>query len=158
MRMAPEPSYSPGAETRFADHRCGANGLSSLPFDGSRALRAEVVEHAADAGDFGEDAVRDLLQDGPVDLRHDRGHGVAGIHRTDDHRPVEHAFGIAHARGSVIRHDGKELPDGFRKAGAVELLAQDGVGFAERGKAVAGDRAGAADAEAGSRERLAVDL
>ena len=137
--------------------KSGVSGLlKSFPLDGRGGLGAEVVEDAVDVGDFGEDAVGDLHEQGPLDLGDCGGHGVYGVHGADDDRPGVDALAVADAGARDGRHHCEILPHGLVQARLRELLAQDGVGLANGFQAVAGYRAHAPHAQARSRERLAV--
>ena len=84
-------------------------------------------------------------------------HHVDRVDRADDAGPVERALAVLDAGGLEVGHDGEVLPHLALEARLGELLAQDRVALAHRLEAVARDRAGAAHAEAGAGERLAVD-
>ena len=74
-----------------------------------------------------------------------------------DAGPVKGALAVFDAGGFEVRNDGEILPYFAFEAVLCELLAENGVGFADSFEAVAGDGAGAADAQAGAGEGLAVD-
>ena len=66
--------------------------------------------------------------------REPRSHDIDGVDAADDAGPVVGALALAHAGCAEVGHDGKILPDG--QTGLVDLLAHDGVGFAQRLKTV----------------------
>ena len=84
-------------------------------------------------------------------------HNIGGVDGTDDARPVEGALAVLDAGGLEVRNDGEVLPYFALEAVLGKLFAKDRVGFANCFESVAGDRAGAAYAEAGAREGLAVN-
>ena len=129
----------------------------SLPLYSRGRFRAEVIEHAAGAGDLGKYSVGYLFEYRPVDLGDGGGHGVDGVDGADYDRPVEAPFAVADARRFHVGHHCEILPHLFRKSRRRELLADDGVGLAEGLEAVSRDGAEAADAQSRSREGLTVD-
>ena len=131
--------------------------LHSFPLDRGDGFRRQVVQDAVDALDLGKDPVDDVFQERIGDL-FDRGAGgVDRVDRTDDDRPSPGALVVLDTGGAVIGNGGEVLPHLTGKPVLLELFAQDRVGFAHGFEAVAGDRAGAADAETGAGERLTVD-
>ena len=91
----------------------------------------------------------------PSRAQHFGGHHVDGVDAADDAGPVVGALALAHAGGTEVGHHGEVLPDG--QTCLVDFLAHDGVGFAQRLKTVAGNGTKAADAQAGTGERLTLD-
>ena len=71
--------------------------------------------------------------------------------------PFLTALAVLDAGGLEVRNDGEVLPYFALEAVLGELFAEDRVGFADCFESVAGDRAGAANAETRTRERLAVN-
>jgi len=61
---------------------------SSLPLDGAGGFRGEVVEHAVDARHLVDDALGDVVEQRVGNLLDGGGHGVAGVHGTNDDGPV----------------------------------------------------------------------
>ena len=59
-----------------------------FPLNGSGGFGGEVEEDAVDAGDFGGDAVRDMVQEGVGDFFNGGGHGIPGIDGADDGGPA----------------------------------------------------------------------
>ena len=131
--------------------------LKSFPLYRRGGLGAHVVEDAVDGGDFGQDAGGNFLEEGPGELLYFGGHGVAGVHGAYHDGPGVDAAAVADAGAGDGRDDGKVLPHGLVEARGGELLAEYRVALAHGLEPVAGDSAGAAHAEAGAREGLAVD-
>lgn len=121
-----------------------------LPLDGTRGFRRQVVEHAVDARHLGDDALGDVMKQRVGDLLDGGGHGVAGVHGTDDDGPVPRALVVFHARRLIVGHDGEVLPHLSLEAVLGKLLAQDGIALAEGLQTVAGDGACAAHTQSGS--------
>ena len=128
----------------FVLHRCG--GLGN-----------EVVEDAVDAGNFCEDAADDVVNEFRLQVLDSDFHDVGGVDGADDAGPVKGALAVFDAGGFEIRNDGEVLPYFAFEAVLCELLAEDSVGFADSFEAVAGDGAGAANAQTGAGERLTED-
>ena len=126
-------------------------------FDGSGSFGCEVVEHTVNALDLACYTLRNLVEQRVGDLLDRGAGGVNGIDGADDNRPVKGALAVRDSGGLEVRHDGEILPDLALKSGGSELLAEDRVGLADCLKSVARDCADAADAEAGTGERLTIN-
>ena len=59
-----------------------------LPLNSGAWLWRHIVADAVDVGDFGQDAVGNLQQYGPLYLLNGRCHGVNGVDGADDDGPV----------------------------------------------------------------------
>ena len=90
------------------------------------------------------------------DLLDGSGHGVGGIDGADDRGPSLIALAVLHTDGLEIRNGDEILPYLACETVLVELLTQDRVCLTQRVQTIAGDRAEAANAESGTRERLTV--
>ena len=119
-------------------------------------LGRDVIEAAVDAGDLVGDPVGDLIQQFPVYMLDGRGDRVFGIDGADDAGPFKSSLSVLDAGRLEGRNDREVLPDRLVEACLGELFAEDGVGLPDRFQSVTGDGTGAADAQAGARERLAV--
>ena len=122
-----------------------------------RGLGGEVVEDAVDAGDLGDDALDEVVDQGIGQVLDSDFHDVGGVDGADDAGPVKGALAVLDAGGLEVRNDGKVLPYLALETVLGKLLAEDGVGLADCSEAVAGDGAGATDAQAGAGEGLAVN-
>ena len=105
----------------------GNDVLLLLPLDGAGGFRGEVVEDAVDAGDLGDDALGDVVEERVGDLLDGGSHCIAGVDGTDDDGPVPRALVVADTSGLVVGHNGEVLPYFALEAVLGKLLAEDGV-------------------------------
>ena len=105
----------------------GNDVLLLLPLDGAGGFRGEVVEDAVDAGDLGDDALGDVVEERVGDLLDGGSHRIAGVDGTDDDGPVPRALVVADTSGLVVGHNGEVLPYFALEAVLGKLLAEDGV-------------------------------
>src|SRR5262249_8789853 len=104
----------------------------SLPFDGRRRLRGNIVHDAVDAFDLVDDARRDpckqiVREAGPVGR-----HTVAALDRADRDRGLVGALVAHHPDALHRQEDGEALPQPRVPAGALDLFRDNGVGLAEQ--------------------------
>ena len=105
-----------------------------------------VEEDSVDAGDFGGDALYQVVDEVVGQVLDGDFDDVDGVDGADDAGPVEGAFAVFDAGGFEIRDDGEILPDFAFEAVFGEFFTKDGIGFADGFQTVTGDGAGAADA------------
>ena len=106
--------------------------VGSLPLNSADGLGSKVIKNAVDAFYFVGDPVSDLVQDLVGDLLDGGGHGILGIHSTDDGGPAFVAALVLYADTLDIGHGDEVLPYLLCQAVLVELFPQDGVGLAQR--------------------------
>ena len=63
-------------------------GYFLLPLYGRTWLWRHVVANTVYGWNFFKNTLGNLVEDGPVDVFDGCGHGVDGVHRTDNNRPV----------------------------------------------------------------------
>ena len=85
------------------------------------------------------------------------GHGVFGVDCADNCGPAFVTAVIFYADALDVRNYNEILPYFFGKTVESKFFAENCVCFAESGKTVTGDCAKAANAKAGTRERLTID-
>ena len=122
-----------------------------------RGLGSEIIEDAVDAGNLGDNALHQVVDQLCGQVLDSDLHDVGGVDGADDAGPVKCALAVFDAGGLEVRNDGEVLPYLAFEAVLCELLAEDSVGLADSFETVAGDGAGAADAQAGAGERLTVN-
>ena len=128
-----------------------------LPLYCRAGLGGEVEEDAVDVLYLACDALGDVLQQLEGYVLHRSGHGVLGVDSADDDGVSEGALAVLDAYRLEVRHGGEVLPNLALETVLRELLAQDSVALADGFEPVAGDRAQAANAQAGAGERLTID-
>ncbi len=143
---------------------CIFNGFATVTYllllfelDRPWRLASAVIEHAIDALDLVDDAARDLLQDIPRERRALGGHEVARENGSERDGMVVRPAVSHDADASHIRERGEVLAEGLVDAGLGDLFAIDGIGLLDDLDLLRRDLADDADAEAGARERLAID-
>src|SRR3954447_893751 len=99
----------------------------SLPLDGSRRLRGDVVGDAIDACDLVDDAARHRLQQVVGQSRPVRRHGVVARDSADDDGMAIGPLVAHDADAANVGQHGEGLPQLAVEAGAVYLLANDRV-------------------------------
>src|SRR3954469_21426964 len=128
-----------------------------LPLNRPRRLARHVVHHPVHALHLVDDAGGGLAEKLHVELVKVRGHAVGGGDGAQAHDEVVGAA-VAHDAHRLHREQhGKGLPDVVVETVLADLVDVDGIGLAQDVEFFAGDVAGAADGEAGARERVAAD-
>ena len=137
----------------------GGNIHSSQLFvlDRCGGLGSEIIEDAVDTRDLGDNSLHQVVDQLCGQVLNSDFHNVGGVDGADDAGPVKGAFAVLDAGGLEIRNDGEVLPYLALEAVLCKLLAENGVGLADCFETVAGDSAGAADAQAGAGEGLTVN-
>ena len=128
-----------------------------LPFDGSRGLGRDVVDHAVHAVDLVDDTVGDAREERIGEADPVGGHAVAALDRADGDGVLVGAFVAHDADGAHGEEDGESLPDLVVEVGLLHLVDDDLVGAAQDGELAGRDFADAADGESGAGEGLAHD-
>lgn len=90
-----------------------------------------------------------MVQHGIGNLLDGSGHGIAGVHGTNDDGPVPAALVVADTGRFVVGNDGEILPYLASQAILGKLLAKDGIGFTQGFETVAGNGTCATNAQAG---------
>ena len=134
----------------------GRHPWVSFPLDGGAGFGREVVENTVDSLDLCQDALSDLVEEGPGDLFHRGGHGILSVDCTDDDGPIPETLSVLNSGGAIVGDDGEVLPYFALESRFGELLAEDRIGFADSLETVSCDCACTADTESGSGEGLAV--
>ena len=128
-----------------------------FPFYRACGFCCEVVEDAADAGDFVHYALCDVVKKLVGNLFDCGAHGVYRVDGADYDKPLVCALAVSYADGLHVGNGCEILPYLACETVFVKLLAEDCVGLSYSLKAVTGDGAEAADTETGSGEGLTED-
>ena len=129
--------------------------LDLFPLDRSGGLRGDIVHDAVYAGDLVYDTAGSLVEDVIRDARPVSGHKVARGDAAQREGVIVGAAVAHDADRAGVGQNGEVLVDLGVQTCICDLLTENRVRLAQNVALLLGDLAGDADAEAGTRERLA---
>ena len=129
-----------------------------LPLDGCGGLGGDVVDDAADAGDFLDDPAGDLFEEVVGDPGGFGSHKVAGLDGPKAEDGFVDPLVMDGADGFEVGEDGEVLAEALVEAGRFDFFSPDGVCLLEGLDPFGGDGTDDPNAEAGAWEGLTPDL
>ena len=130
-------------------------GMKSFPLDRSGGLGGDIVHDAVYAGDLVYDTAGGLVEDVIRDARPVSGHKVARGDAAQRESVIVSAAVAHDADRAGVGQNGEVLVDLSVQTCICDLLTENRVRLAQNVALLLGDLAGDADAETGTRERLA---